>query len=154
MRTLAAVDPGKAGLGWAIFVDDLLFKAGILENASHQLATIYLRELFRGWKPFRAAIEVPQVYQQKLWKGDPNDLIDVAVIAGIAVAALAPWCAPELVRPHAWKGNAPKAVGNKQTLARMDECEKIVLRASGATKSKEHNVLDAIGLGLWKLGRR
>jgi hypothetical protein len=104
--------------------------------------------------PSAVVIEVPQVYQQRLQKGDPNDLIDVAVIAGIAAGAAAPFAEPQLVRPHKWKHNRPKAFDNAYTLSLLSAEEKLVVDSCGAPKSKLHNVIDAVGIGLWRLGRR
>lgn len=150
---LMTVDPGKAGLGWAVFDDGRLMETGILENGSMVEAVRMLERVSSRWRPDASVIEVPQVYPQRVQKGDPNDLIDVAVIAGIAVAVLSTFCVPQLVRPHKWKGSRPKAVDNQRTLGLLDADELDVLKKSGASSSKQHNVLDAVGIGLWKEGR-
>jgi hypothetical protein len=154
MTTLAAIDPGRAGMGWAIFKDRALVETGILENTSPREVVKVLGLVLARWAPADAVVEVPQVYRQRMQKGDPNDLITVAIMAGLAVAVLAPFTEAQLVRPHAWKGNRPKAVDNQQTLRLLNDMELRMVAASGASKSKLHNVLDAVGLGLWKLGRR
>jgi len=156
MNRLIAIDPGKAGLGWASFVGDRLSSVGLLVCKSLTETTeVLTRMMGRACPPpSTVVIEVPQVYQQRLQKGDPNDLIDVAVIAGIAAGVAAQFVEPQPVRPHAWKGNRPKAIDNAYTLSLLSEEEKLVLDGCGAPKSKLHNVIDAIGIGLWKLGRR
>jgi hypothetical protein len=149
---LIAIDPGKAGLGWAAFEGGRLIETGLIANGSLSEAFRVLKEVCLKHRPGDAVIEIPQVYQQRLQKGDPNDLITVAVIAGIAAAAFLPYgIEPQLVRPHKWKGSRPKAVDNQYTLSLLDEDEKSKLvKVSG----KQHNVLDAVGIGLWRVGRR
>jgi hypothetical protein len=146
---LMTVDPGK-NLGWAMFEDGRLIETGLIE--AHSLAdTVFeLVGVCERHRPAEAVIEIPQVYQQRLWKGDQNDLVDVAVIAGAAAATLIAYAEPQLIRPHGWKGNRPKAIDNRHTFSLLDDEEKSKI-PSGA---KRHNVLDAVGMGLWKLGRR
>lgn len=146
---LMTIDPGK-NLGWAVFEDGRLIETGLLEDCTLMGVVRTLSAVCAGHRPSLAVIEIPQVYQQRLLKGDPNDLVDVAVIAGAAAAVITPFAEPQLVRPHVWKGNRPKAIDNRHTLSVLsaDEKSKIPLGA------KRHNVLDAVGMGLWKLGRR
>lgn len=154
MSRLISIDPGRAGLGWASFVDDRLYSVGLI--ACHEglvLAAEILANIMKV-RPEAVVIEVPQVYQQRQQKGDPNDLIDVAVIAGIAAGAAAPFVEPQLVRPHKWKGNRPKALDNTYTFSLLSPEEKAVVDGCDVLKSKLHNVIDAVGLGLWKLKRR
>ena len=68
-------------------------------------------------------------------------------LAGVVVATMAPYCQAELVHPRVWKGQRPKDVDNRWTLSQLDADEL-------AVAGKNHNVLDAIGLGLWRLKRR
>ena len=146
MKTLATVDPGR-GLGWAIFRDSRLVASGLFDGTDLVGVTLRLKSLYREHRPSMGVIEIPQVYQQRLQKGDPNDLIGVAVLAGVAVATMAPYCQAELVHPRVWKGQRPKDVDNRWTLSQLDADEL-------AVAGKNHNVLDAIGLGLWQLKRR
>lgn len=152
---LISVDPGKVGLGWAYFENSYLLKAGIIENVLElQKLNYTFVELLSCCRPTVCVIEVPQVYQQRSWKGDPNDLIDVAVIAGVVAAAASAFGEPQLIRPHAWKGNRPKAVDIEYTLSLLSDDERVIVEGCGALKSKLHNVIDAVGIGLWKLERR
>lgn len=91
-------------------------------------------------------IEKPQIYQGRKQKGDPNDLIDLAMVVG-AWRHEHPYT--ELVKPRQWKGQVPKAVMTKRILSKLTDAELAVL---GDLKSN-HNVVDAVGIGLWKLGR-
>jgi hypothetical protein len=101
-------------------------------------------------------LEVPQIYAGG-GKGDPNDLVDIAVAGGVVVGR----CTREntdqdivYCRPRDWKGQRPKAVDNRYTLGILEESEVAIFDACGVTAGLKHNVIDAIGIGLWKLGRR
>ncbi len=161
MKTTMGVDPGK-DTGWAVFVDGILYAAGlsfgpfdeIAEDVALEMRRVLRLRATRGIGPIESVIEVPQVYPQRRWKGDPNDLIGVALIAGAVGHALADSGNVEFVKPHEWKGNAPKKVGVGQTLGCLTDDERRILDDSGVINSKKHNMIDAVGLGLWKLGRR
>jgi len=93
-------------------------------------------------------VELPQVYSRDKSKGDPNDLIKVAAVAGaISKGVFAE--ARSFVLPAEWKGAAPKLVTEARCRNYLtdSELEKIIL----PTKSLQHNVWDAIGIGLWYL---
>jgi len=150
---LIAVDPGRV-LGVAVFRNSILLDVGLLSAPTIRELHYGLFQLLEAHKPNQGIVEVPQVYQQRRWKGDPNDLIDVAVIAGVAGAALAPFCETLFIKPHVWKGSRPKAVDNEYTLSKLTEMEREIVDGAGLTKTKSHNAIDAIGIGLWALERR
>lgn len=72
--------------------------------------------------------------------------------AGSRVCANLP---AETVRPSVWKGQVPKAIHHKRMEAALTPEERIVLQncLRGVAKSVQHNLKDAVALGLWKLGR-
>lgn len=141
-NSLVSVDPGKTECGWAYFESGVLHSCGLgrFVPADHRRS------------PAHVVIELPQIYRQSKMKGDPNDLIDLAFAAGIFVSQLQTGAAYETVRPREWKGTRPKHVCNKITLAALTNTEKALLPDLSA--SRLHNVVDAIGIGLWKLKRR
>lgn len=151
---LAAIDPGRRCSGWAIFSGARLIKTGGVTDVTLPEAFAMFLDLFDRYSPDDGIIEIPQVYQQKFWKGDPNDLIEVALYAGVAIAALSRHARFKMVRPHDWKGTVPKDIDNKHTLSKLTAEETAVFKGSGVKKKLEHNLIDAIGLGLWKLGRK
>ena len=57
-----------------------------------------------------------------------------------------------LVTPHKWKGNLPKHVTEARVLQTLTREEKGVIPRIG--KNLIHNVYDAIGIGLYHLGRK
>ncbi len=95
-------------------------------------------------------IEVPQVYQGRAQKGDPNDLITLAVEVG-RITTLFP--NHRLVKPRDWKGNIKKEMMLKRIIKTLTTEELLMVKALKLPKSKVHNVLDALGIGLWYLGR-
>lgn len=151
---LAAIDPGRRCSGWAIFSGARLLKTGGVSDATLPEAFAMFLDVFDRYCPDDGIIEIPQVYQQKFWKGDPNDLIEIALYAGVAIAALSRHCRFKTVRPNEWKGNVPKDVDNRFTLSKLSPDEIAILNGSGVKAKLRHNLIDAISLGLWKLGRK
>jgi hypothetical protein len=152
--TLMAIDPGK-NTGFAVFRNSVLFGCGLLKFSNTREYTKFLFRLMDEVRPDQAIIEIPRVYPFKHQKGDQNDLIGLAVQAGICIAAASPFCQVQEVHPQEWKGQRPKKVDNEHTLKMLySPIETDIFFGSGIKKSERHNVLDAIGIGLWRLGRR
>lgn len=59
----------------------------------------------------------------------------------------------EFVLPKTWKGQVPKDIMLNRIVAKLSDTEKQILESKNYIKSKKHNVIDAIGLGLFKLNR-
>ena len=149
MKTsLIAFDPGKDHFAYAAFEENRLVRCNRLSawNEGIEKMTALKGDVL-------AFIELPQVYNQRHWKGDPNDLLAVALTVGALKFAVRKASAIELVPPHKWKGNVPKAVMLKRIESKLDTEEKEILSQISVAKSKRHDVLDAIGIGLWALGR-
>lgn len=144
---MVAIDPGKHASGWAAFVGGELVLCGYTGSAKTLVAALY--PIYR--EPSLAVIEAPRVYDRKRWKGDPNDLIDISIAGGILVGALRPK-EIRIIRPQDWKGQTPKHIQADRTLAKLTEAERSQLEGV-TTKSKLHNVIDAVGIGLWELKR-
>lgn len=142
MGVTVAIDPGVQWCGVAVFADGALVSASLEKP----------EKVRSSWAPVdRLTIEVPQVYRAGLGKGDPNDLIAVAVEVGRLIESA--WTDDvERVRPHDWKGSVPKEIHNARTLAVLSPAERACLPK--LPKTKMHNVLDAVGLGLWSLEKR
>jgi hypothetical protein len=151
---LVTIDPGMS-TGVAEFQNEVLLNVGLIK---FECCRQYTKDLFRLMdvaKPERVVIEIPKIYPFKNQKGDQNDLIKLAVQAGICIAAASPFCHVEEVHPQEWKGQRPKEVDNKHTLSLLyDPVELDVFNSLQISKNLRHNVLDAIGIGLWVLKRR
>lgn len=148
---LVAYDPGKHHVGEAWFQDGELIACSLLRETDKGEGI--LEDLPTTIDADEAMIEIPQVYQQRSWKGDPNDLIQIALVAGALAHAVAPFGFVSFVRPHAWKGNAKKEAIEGWIRARLSPAESAVLAACDVPASLKHNVIDAVGIGMWALGR-
>lgn len=153
MRThegwLIAIDPGKDA-GVAVF------------DSRHTLNSVWLLKhpfvlpwglKTHDWSKATAVCEVPQIY-----RGSPvnkQSLLTLAFDAGF-LTGLFNTCRRTLVHPRQWKGQTPKEADHDRTLKILDMYERRVLEEDLAKypKSKRHNLLDAVGLGLWHLDRR
>lgn len=163
-REILAIDPGLEATGWAVLSDKTgtLLDCGIAQpfarvNQTQSLAEIRLK-LMKIWEervglsknPKILAIEMPQIYQQKFLKGDPNDLIPLAIMNGLLWATLSPSQAL-FPRPAVWKGQVPKVVMEQRIVSNLSLRSKKAF-AEGlhvVPKHLRHNVYDAVGIGQW-----
>lgn len=137
MTKLLAIDPGER-TGWAYFYGDELARAGYGTK----------EEVLR----FAEAIDLV-VIERPMWYGrdnkvDVNDLIELAIFVGEVKHQYRRIARVELVMPVTWKGTVPKEIHNQRVLQTLRGFEPDKLPAK-----KDHNMLDAVGLGLWKLRR-
>jgi hypothetical protein len=163
---LLSVDPGIRGTGLAVFSGDdhRLFEATYLESpctrGSGAAEAGTMASWVRGWityDPTELALEWPRIYASRIRAGDsPGDPNDLLALSGVdaALAALF-WPAPATsYAPSDWKGQLTKEACHARIMTRLDSSEaRIVSAATALAKSKAHNVLDAIGIGLHHLGR-
>jgi hypothetical protein len=137
------VDPGVHKSAFA------LFREGVLERLYYTGGRPLLYE------PLDAVlVEVPQVYSGSKSKGDPNDLIDLALAAGKLLGHLG---MGTTVKPRDWKGTIEKSKMTEIIKTKLSGPERTVVREFQAVLkipgSKMHNIYDAIGIGLWYHGR-
>lgn len=98
-------------------------------------------------------LELPQIYgKYTVSPGDPNDLLPLALLAGMVVGMVMPQKLHTYL-PREWKGQTPKNVTKNRVLEilSVEELEKIELPKR--SKTSENNVYDALGIGLKFLGR-
>jgi hypothetical protein len=103
-----------------------------------------------GVRADRLVVEWPQIYTYGKGRGDPNDLLALVGV-GSALAALIPEAAVESVRPRAWKGTVPGDAMVERIQALVTAGERLAVDLPCASLS--HNVWDAVGIGLWRVGR-
>lgn len=99
----------------------------------------------------RVVIEIPKVYPATQQKGDQNDLI---ALAGFAYAlATSVHSATEIVRyfPRDWKGTIDADTMTARIEKRLMPAETHYLEP--CPKSLHHNMIDAVGIGMFNLGR-
>ena len=130
---LLAIDPGR-DTGWAQFLDGTLIACGLTHPDQY-------RDVFPRIVANKAIIERPQIYPGAR-NGD--DIVTLSARMGAIQALLD--CECEEISPARWKHQTPKEVHNRRVLAKLTDPEKAIM-------PRNHNVIDAVGLGLWKLGR-
>ena len=154
---LYAVDPGVHACGVALFVDRQLYACALVPAADGPLPA---RALFTFRPPVvssvtRCACEKPKVYPHgKAKKGRdvrPGDLIDLAIAAGRMTGMLT----TKYLEPAEWKGQLPKKIHHERVGRALTEPEHVVLaeHLRPIKTALQHNVLDAVALGLRTLGR-
>lgn len=140
---MISIDPGVNGCGVAVFNNDTKELEACYYDTVDETA-------YSGTWLDLVVIELPQVYMGSKSKGDPNDLIRVAFAAGRCIGACPKF---ETVSPRKWKGTIKKKAMLKRILSRLSDEELGLLKGLGLPTTEEHNVVDAIGIGLWKVGR-
>lgn len=135
-----SIDPGTC-TGWAVWVDGVLHACGVERDP--------------GALPIGGdlvVIEMPQFYRASKSKGDPNELAKLMRLVGrYEERALVAGARVELPVPHAWKGSAPKHIHNRRVVASLTAYEAKVARLKSYSKDEVHNLVDALGLGKWRL---
>lgn len=160
---LISIDPGLRGTGMAIFEHSRLYTAWYSKNPNKkdrgpQAWCALADRIEREWiarVPKRVCridafvAETPQVYRGRKTR-NPADLLEVAGVVG-AVAYGVHATKRTRFLPREWKGQVPKETHNRRILAKLhkDEVENI----ETCPESLRHNVVDAVGIGLFYLGR-
>lgn len=160
-----AVDPGIRGCGCAVFIGGVLDRAEYVTNTSasgngvEEWVSMARAILFWKYETTTAAcidtlvLEVPQTYGGRAASGDANDLIPLAGINGVLAGSLYEF-SKRIVdyKPHEWKGSidADAMIERIRGRLRDHEPEHVVLPNA---ESLQHNVWDAIGIGLKYHGR-
>lgn len=106
--------------------------------------------MFANWTR-HALLEHPRWYPHD--HKDVNDLIDLASKKGRFEQLLREHFNVEDVWPRTWKGNVPKAIMTERIVSRLSEEERALVVLTPRSKAPEHNCVDAIGIGLWRIGR-
>lgn len=161
MNRLLAIDPALNGTGWALFEAGLV-ECGCCTSKGKDLwkrckyVADALVQVPRSAGVLEVIVEKPQAYVQRRSRGDPNDLIDMGILIGVALRALHPGKV-RLVTPRTWKGTVPKTQDvNEYVIHRRTQKElsprayRLYMdRLMETKKALRHNVADAVGLGLW-----
>lgn len=143
LNILYAIDPGVHQCGLAEFWDNKLQATGYMKT--EDVAKLLPRER----TGVRVVCEFPKVYQGGKQKGDPADLLELAFVVGqISVRAAGNAVEFQRVLPHEWKQQLDKNQTRIRALERLSIDEKKVVHGL-----KNHNVWDAVAIGLWALGR-
>lgn len=158
---IIAVDPSWEATGWASFWKGKLDECGVITNGGSWQKLAKRMRIARHhmhWNDdARVIIEVPVIRPQRVERANPNNLMKVAVVAGMALASFYSVTGEvEIISPQRWKGNRPKNVDNAYTLQLLSSPEKHTYKASvfELPAGIHNNVIDAIGIGLWAIKRR
>lgn len=138
---IITVDPGVHASGYAVWTDE-----GALEHL------YYGNMLFTAFDDTLVLIEKPMVYRGSAV--NPNCLIDLAVaVGGIVQQAAQNNLLAVTVFPFEWKGQVKKGVMLEHIVDQLNPKETECLKALKLPKSKEKEVIDALGIGLWYFNR-
>ncbi len=141
---LLAIDPGRdTGFAWFTGPTLELAQCGVGDPRAENLTAS------------KVILERPQYYPGN-GKGDPNDLITLAIQVGEYLEFYSRrGAAVYMVLPRVWKGQVPKQIHHARLFSALSPREQNIVSICGAAvpASKRHNMMDAVGLGLWKLDR-
>lgn len=99
----------------------------------------------------KLCVEGQQFYGTERSKGDPNQLIELALVSGLLIGALCFDCEIAHPLPRQWKGTIKKDIHHDRL--RRDHPQWIEPVESDTPKSMQHHVWDAVGLLEWMKGR-
>lgn len=140
---IVAIDPAARGFAWARYAEGVLVACG---NATvRDLATL-LPDVAARWM-----IETPQNYDT--FGAAHKDLDRLrATVASIEAHAKRSRGKVSFTKPFSWKGNLPKPIHHRRIYAVLTDEERAML-APVESAGYDHNVYDAVALGLWAAGR-
>lgn len=146
---LLSIDPSSAAarVGWAIFDGRVLVTCGKGSPPAPWLTDVT-----------EAIIEHPVIYPHGRTP-NPNDVVKLAVTVGELAGVLsAHGLSVRYVEPRAWKGTLDKDTGCRRAWSRLQDHEQAVAAkfkppASGKVPGSIEHTLDAIGIGLFAVGR-
>lgn len=179
MSYLLSIDPGLRKCGAALWHDSELVEARLLvgehEGREVDVTVAVMVDAAIAWcidvydvasigslKPWlHLAVEYPRTYGGRSSRGDANDLIGVALVAGAILGRLG--CPAQLLLPEEWKGRIHKPeskaeyerdgyVVEARARAKLSAAE-LERVEWGKDWKKRMDVSDAVGIGLHVLGR-
>ena len=149
------------GVGWELRACGLVSCASTNVSIQTQetraaVQTAILRVLWdNGFHPGQHPLSVCELME---WRPDDRrssaqDLIRVATVGAAIAGMLSP--EPWFVTPNEWKGQVPKEIMGSRVLHALVPAEGLVFTrdSRGITPNAAHNIVDAIGIGLWAVGR-
>ncbi len=168
---LLALDPSLNSCGLAVFDEHELVASYRLKETKppgevsrgtrcYNMAACILSWLNDDhYRIDKLVFEWPQIYRNTKSKGDPNQLLPLVGI-GMALKGLLPSlgapCGCELTTPTPaeWIGQCPKSTtGDPWKSPRGKRIASRLTKEELAIVPTQHDAIDAVGLGLWKVGR-
>lgn len=162
---LLAIDPSIRCAGWALFKVSggrELVAAGTVDQSSDEVMSFRVANFLARFEdqsnwPLACVtdvvLEFPQVYPGSQ-EENPNDLMPLAAQAGAILYAFGHQRVT-LVAPRDWKGNVEKHAHNERVLGRLSPAElaRVPTQARSRKYPYNHNMVDAIGIGLHHQGK-
>lgn len=164
---VVGIDPGKRSIAWAVVrrstretiacgynVSDTY--AALARDFRRDITTNDRLERLDAIADSEVWCEIPQIYPAEKQKGDANDLVPCAYTSGLATGTLLTLgaLAVEIMVPRRWKGQRDGDVHAAYVKALLNVAERRILEAVPIPSGLEHNVLDAIGIAFWRVGRK
>jgi RNase H-fold protein (predicted Holliday junction resolvase) len=152
---ILAVDPSSLSAGLAVFTEvrGLLSYAQVVapKPGGPQNVAKAIEEIARNYDITELAIEEPMEFRSKKGrKVKVDNLLLLARAVGATVARInVRTC---YYRPTEWKGQLPKRVTEKRIRAILSDNEMSKIKMPRGQK-KRGDVFDAIGIGLFHIGR-
>jgi len=149
--SLHSLDPGIRGCGVAEFVNSVLVRcAYVVNTVGHGQRVTQQMEMAGEVAAYigechTLVAEWPRVYARDIQKSNANDLLPLCGVVASTATIVRPWSIIEY-RPSEWKGGVPKKAFNDRILSRLSPAELAIV-------PNDHNVIDAVGIGLKALGR-
>lgn len=152
---MLAIDPGTKAIGWAKFDAHGLVECGVAATTCREtyLALSSLTKQIPGdadvWVECMSARDSDTVRRSQ-------DILNVQWMGAAIAAALSYPGLPHPVTPLEWKGSVPKEIHHQRVEKRLTLIEKEIMDRclEGVPSKLRHNAIDAIGIGLWRLGRK
>lgn len=152
--TLISIDPGVGGTGVALWIPSKPYPihTKLLQPDKTQTWTerMYyicegLQDILHKYKPQEAIIEQPTFLRSKfgIAAAASGNLVKLSMIAGAILFVCKEYgCDSNTVLPARWKGKKKK-----------EDTQRAIRRILPDLKVKNHNTLDAVGVGLYHFGK-
>ncbi len=153
---ILSIDPGTIGLGWAVFTNDgVLHMSGAIEIAQsihwqercRLMADRFDSQLYSFTAIERAVIEKPFIALEGkcLQAAKKQDVIKLTLVTGRIWQAIHSHFGnvAEFVDVMTWKGQMSKALTERRVKKRLP----------GLPEGISDHQVDAVGIGLWALGK-
>lgn len=155
---ILAVDPGVNGSGWALLRSNdaslinygTLHGKGLWAQKASQIM-VGFEKVFAVWEDYIGQVYIESPVFMRGFGGyttaSTGSLVKLAMLCGaMFLYSLKKQHGTILVEPSKWKGQLPKKVCNARVL-------RILEKSNASIGTASNHALDAIGLGLWALGR-
>jgi hypothetical protein len=156
--SILAVDPGTASTGVALIVSGEVAFCDVIRvkgsNSKDRLPEM-CRRLGDLVRQNRNVANVVAIEWQAIRPDDkrPNDVLNMAMVVGAALANVASTQKVLLPLPVQWKGSISGDLFSARVAERFPGAVKM-LEEAGVPSGQQHNGLDAAALGLWAINER